>query len=83
MSYAFRVEKTEGTLRLMGDEELLKQIAAHIPDGAVFTINGHEPGPGTSTVGMIGVHLAVQADEAAPVFRGSALGQYDAVREGN
>jgi hypothetical protein len=76
MSYGFQVRKEDGVLQLVGDRLALAAIAKHVPDGAEFTINGHEPGPGTSPSGTIGINLIVRQDERA-YFRGSASGSYN------
>jgi len=58
MSYGFNVRK-------VGDELVLenhKAAAAHIPDGAVFTVSGHEPKPDTSKVASLNVSLAVHVE---------------------
>lgn len=79
MSYAFRVRKSEGTLQLVNEDGPLEAVAKQIPDGALFTINGHEPGPGTSTSGTIGVNLVVMDALGNADFRGSASGSYNTV----
>jgi hypothetical protein len=56
MSYAFNVRKVDGSLVLENHE----YAGQHIPDGAKFTINGHHPFPGTSSMGTIGVSLAIE-----------------------
>lgn len=77
MSYSFRVRKAEGTLQLVNEDGPPEAVAKNIPDGALFTINGHEPGPGTSLSGTIGINLVVQHETGSPTFRGSATGSYN------
>lgn len=55
MSYSFNVKKVGDELVLTGAE----YAARHLPDGAVFTVNGHDPVEGTSPFGTLGVALAV------------------------
>jgi len=76
MSYSFRVRKSDGTLQFVDGQEALEQAAKSIPDGAVFTVNGHEPVEGTSPAGSVGVNLVVRTT-ARDVFRGSAMGSYN------
>ncbi len=59
MSYSFQVRKREGTLELVDEVTPLKDLAKHIPDGAVFTVNGHAPDENSSSIGMIGVSLTL------------------------
>jgi hypothetical protein len=82
MSYAFRVCKRNGTL-VIPDGQQLEQIALQIPDGAIFSINGHTPGPDTSPVGMVGVTLVTAPDDGGlQTFVGSAQGSYSISTEG-
>lgn len=55
MSYSFTVKKVGDELVLVNAE----YAARHLPDGAVITVNGHDPVEGTSPYGTIGVSLAV------------------------
>ena len=64
MSYAFAVKKVDGTL-VLDHPEHLEQVAQHVPDGAVFVVNGHEPSPGFSSVATLGVTLSI-AREGSP-----------------
>ena len=55
MSYSFNIKKVGDDLVLTNAE----YSARHLPDGAVITVNGHDPVEGTSQHGTIGVSLAV------------------------
>jgi hypothetical protein len=76
MSYAFSIRKAEGTLQFVNDAGTLEAIAAHIPDGAVFTIQGHNPSPDTSTVGSLNVQLSTD-DGDVRTYRASASTSYN------
>jgi hypothetical protein len=77
MSYAFQVRKVNGTLELAPDQHL-ESIARQIPDGAVYAIAGHTPGPDTSPVGQLQVTLLITSTEAEQQkFVGSASGSYN------
>lgn len=58
MSYSFNVAKVNGELVLQNHE----CAAAHIPDGAVFTIGGHDPASDTSSVANLNVGLAIRTE---------------------
>lgn len=55
MSYSFSIKKVGDELVLSGHE----YAARHLPDGAVLTVNGHDPVEGTSPFGTLGVSLSV------------------------
>lgn len=63
MSYSFTVRKVDDGLVVENGEN----AARHIPDGAVFTVNGHEPAEGTSSVANLGISLAVAGEHRGAV----------------
>jgi len=76
MSYSFTVRKNEsGTLEFVYPESL-ESTARHIPDGAVFAINGHHPSEDSSTVGTLGITLNA-IDGVTRHYVGSATGSYN------
>lgn len=79
MSYSFQVRKTGGSLELV-DTGYLSQVAEHVPDGAVFTVNGHTPSPDSSKIGAVHVQLTTLIGETA-TFLASAQASYNSETE--
>jgi hypothetical protein len=77
MSYGFNVRKVDGALVLQNHEA----AAAHIPDGAVFTIGGHEPAEGTSPAATLNIALAIDVEgRPYPEHVASAAAVYNTAR---
>lgn len=73
MSYSFSIHKVDGELVLKNHEY------AALPDGAVLTVNGHEPVEGTSPVGTLGIALSVAREDLhGTQMRVSAMASYHA-----
>jgi len=59
MSYAFQVRKEDDKLVIDLAGAQLEQVLKQIPDGAIYIISGHTPGPETSSVSHLQVNLLV------------------------
>jgi len=79
MSYGFSVAKVDATLVFVSPEHL-EQVAAHVPDGAVFAISGHEPSEGYSAVASLAIGLSVKVDEGPGEHVAAATSTYNTKR---